>query len=335
MPNIMDEYILFMEKCFHKYLKLIYGDLYDKKLSSRYIEAYLNVRYSNYLDEESKMVPLNRKISKALDDTMVSLLKEFSKEKEKNITTLKRFSGYFYNLDQLYLLESQKKAIEKINEDRKKYLNIDDENFINDFSALLREDIKNKKDYLEGFGSNTFYLEYKKIDKNEIYASLANKINFPEIYSEVAINKVAQKDVVGEDLTAINFLQISNTIAYDLIGCNFDKTYYSYLPDSFFDKKVKLSRIMKIVDNPFVQDRFRIIITYKCFNRYKSYVTEYMRQGFMFGLYLDDTFDYSSNNIELLELFEKIFIVTNKYYYKDMKNSAKIKDRIISVDEVK
>ena len=26
MPNIMDEYILFMEKCFHKYLKLIYGD---------------------------------------------------------------------------------------------------------------------------------------------------------------------------------------------------------------------------------------------------------------------------------------------------------------------
>lgn len=335
MPNIMDEYILFMEKCFHKYLKLIYGDLYDKKLSSRYIEAYLNVRYSNYLDEESKMVPLNRKISKALDDTMVSLLKEFSKEKEKNITTLKRFSGYFYNLDQLYLLESQKKAIEKINEDRKKYLNIDDENFINDFSALLREDIKNKKDYLEGFGSNTFYLEYKKIDKNEIYASLANKINFPEIYSEIAINKVAQKDVVGEDLTAINFLQISNTIAYDLIGCNFDKTYYSYLPDSFFDKKVKLSRIMKIVDNPFVQDRFRIIITYKCFNRYKSYVTEYMRQGFMFGLYLDDTFDYSSNNIELLELFEKIFIVTNKYYYKDMKNSAKIKDRIISVDEVK
>lgn len=335
MPNIMDEYILFMEKCFHKYLKLIYGDLYDKKLSSRYIEAYLNVRYSNYLDEESKMVPLNRKISKALDDTMVSLLKEFSKEKEKNITTLKRFSGYFYNLDQLYLLESQKKAIEKINEDRKKYLNIDDENFINDFSALLREDIKNKKDYLEGFGSNTFYLEYKKIDKNEIYASLANKINFPEIYSEIAINKVAQKDVVGEDLTAINFLQISNTIAYDLIGCNFDKTYYSYLPDSFFDKKVKLSRIMKIVDNPFVQDRFRIIITYKCFNRYKSYVTEYMRQGFMFGLYLDDTFDYSSNNIELLELFEKIFIVTNKYYYKDMKNSAKIKDRIISVEEVK
>ncbi len=335
MPNIMDEYILFMEKCFHKYLKLIYGDLYDKKLSSRYIEAYLNIRYSNYLDEESKAVSLSRKISKALDDTMVSLLKEFTKEKEKNITTLKRFSSYFYNLDQLYLLESQKKAIEKINEDRKKYLNIDDENFINDFSALLREDIKSKKDYLEGFGSNTFYLEYKKIDKNEIYASLSNKINFPEIYSEVAINKVAQKDVVGEDLTAIKFLHICNNIAYDLIGCNFDKTYYSYLPDSFFDKKTKLSRIMKIVDNPFVQDRFRIIITYKCFNRYKSYVTEYMRQGFMFGIYLDDTFDYSSNNIELLELFEKIFIVTSKYYYKDMKNSAKIKDRIISVDGVK
>ena len=34
------------------------------------------------------------------------------------------------------------------------------------------------------------------------------------------------------------------------------------------------------------------------------------------------------------ELFDKIIIDGNKYYYKDMKKRGKIKDRIITVDEV-
>ena len=52
-------------------------------------------------------------------------------------------------------------------------------------------------------------------------------------------------------------------------------------------------------------------------------------------MYLDEKFEYSSDNIKFLELFDRIFIEKNKYYYKDMKNNGKIRDRIISIDEVK
>ena len=90
-----------------------------------------------------------------------------------------------------------------------------------------------------------------------------------------------------------------------------------------------------IIDNSFIQDRLRVTISYSCFERYKSYVMEFMRQGFVFAIYLDDNFDYSSENIKFLELFDKIFIENKKYYYKDMKNNVKIKDRIITIDEVK
>jgi hypothetical protein len=62
---------------------------------------------------------------------------------------------------------------------------------------------------------------------------------------------------------------------------------------------------------------------------------EFMRQGFVFAIQLDDKFDYSTDNIKFLELFYRIFIEKSKYYYKDMKNNGKIRDRIISVDEVK
>jgi hypothetical protein len=104
--------------------------------------------------------------------------------------------------------------------------------------------------------------------------------------------------------------------------------------DSLFDKKTKLNRVFNIIDNGFVQDRIRIIIDYKCFERYKSYVMELIRNGFVFVLNLDESFNYSSDNIEYLELFDKILINSSKYYYKDMKNNGKIKNRIISVNEV-
>lgn len=336
MVNVMDEYLLYTEKSFHNYMKLIFGNKYEKKLVSPFIEVYLNVRYSNYLDEESTTLSLSKKINKALDETMRELISENTKDKELIIVSLKRFSTYFYNLDQLYFLESQKKAIEKIKEDRMKLLKIEDDgSFVSEFNALLNKDIKAKKEYLDNFGSNIFYLDYKKIAKNEFYVSLKNKIVFPDIYSESAIEKVGSKDVIGEDLTVINFLQVCSTIINDLINCNFEKIYYVNLPETFFDKKVKLGRILKTVDNGFIQDKLRIVIDFKCFKRYKSYVTECMRNGFVFCLYLDDTFEYSSENIEFMELFEKIFINSDKYYFKDMKKSVKIKDRIVSIGEVK
>ena len=47
------------------------------------------------------------------------------------------------------------------------------------------------------------------------------------------------------------------------------------------------------------------------------------------------TFQLTKQKPEYLELFEKIFLDFSKYYYKDMKKSVKIRDRIVSVDEVK
>ena len=127
----------------------------------------------------------------------------------------------------------------------------------------------------------------------------------------------------------------STKIINDLISCSFDNNYYIELPGSFFDKKTKVSRVFKIIDNTFIQDKLRIVITFSTFERYKSYVMDFMRQGFVFAINLDEKFDYSSDNIKFLELFDRIFIEKNKYYFKDMKNNVKISNRIISVDEVK
>ncbi len=335
MLNVMDEYILFTNKCFHKYLELILKDGYKKKICEEFINAYLNVRYSDYLDEASKKLPLPNKVTKAIELTSKELIKNYPEDKEViELTAL--FISYFYSLDQLYILEAQKKTVDEISKDRTKLLGLKD-NFVNEFNAMLRDDIKKRKDYLSSFESEVFSLDLKPYDTkdgNQIEAKLVNNIKFPDLYSEVAIKRAEEGEVISEDLVSITFLQVSALIISDAITCEFDKVYYVKLMDSLFDKKTKLNRVFNIIDNGFVQDRIRIIIDYKCFERYKSYVMELIRNGFVFVLNLDESFNYSSDNIEYLELFDKILINSSKYYYKDMKNNGKIKNRIISVNEV-
>ena len=337
MVNVMDEYVSYTGRCFHNYMKLIFDKKYDKNIASRYIDAYMAVRYSNYIDEANTKVALSKKISKSLDDVNKELLSEIDKTKENMelVNSYRIFSSHFYNLDQLYLLESQKKTVEKIAEERKKILDAPVGEFENEFLKILRDDIKKKKDFLQAFESNVFTLDTTELEPNLYYAKLANDITFPDIYSDVAINKAAQRDSIAEDLTSIAFLQVSVKIANDLIACDFDNEYIVDLPKSYFQKKTKIKGLFNIIDNTFVQDRLRIAIDFATFQKYKVYVMEYMRSGFVFAIKLDESFDYSSENTEFLELFDRIIMSSDKYYYKDMKKSGKIKDRIITVDEVK
>ena len=334
MPNIMDEYIKFTEKCLLNYYKLIYETKFDKTIAMKYIDTYIYVRYDDYIDEESVKLNLTKKISHALDKIRRELLEECDEKSIGLINSYKNIAMHFYNIDQLYLLEAQKKTINDIVTERNTFLEIQDSKFATTFSNVLRADIKKKKDYLDSFESNVFKLDVTKYNKTDFGLKLVNNIVFPDLYSEIAVKRAAEKDNVSEDMTAIGFLQAS-MIINDLISSSFEKNYYIDLPGSFFDKKTKVARLFSVVDNVFIQDRLRFVISFSCFERYKSYVMDFMRQGFVFAIYLDGTFDYSSESIKFLELFNRIFIEKSKYYYKDMKNNGKIRDRIIRIDEVK
>jgi hypothetical protein len=330
----MNEYVTFTEKCFDKYLKMIFGKEHDKKIAEAFINTYIDVRYSNYVDEPSKKVTLAKKLEKAFEDTTKQLVSESEPEQKELINNYCTFVSYFYGLDQLYILESQKKIITTIADKRKKLLNVEAGTFETEFNSELKKDIKKRKDFLDSFESPTFKLNIADFDEEYALCKLDDNITFPELYSDVAIKKAREKDIINENLTQILYLQITSKIVDDLIGCEFDKKYLVKLPSSFFDKKIKINSLFSLIDSPYVQDKLRLVVDFKSFAKYRGYVTEYMRQGFIFAVYLDESFDYSSDNIEFLELFEKILLHNDKYYYKDLKKNGKIKSRIISVDEV-
>lgn len=336
MVNIMDEYVGFTKKCIDKYMRYILDDLYDKKIVNNYTEAYIDVRYSNYMEDAGKLA-VNKKVLRVLSNVTEELKNTVTGNKAKILVAVEHFYKYVYNLDQLYLLEKQKKAINDIYEARVRLLNKENPDFITTFNNMLRDDIRKRKDFLEAFNSDIFYIKNSKVkkDSNYVMVEVKNKIKFPDLYSKDAIEKVGMKAVIHEDLMLIGYGMTCVSIINDIIAGNFETVYFIELPKSVFEKKTKLARFLNIVDNQFIVEKLRLVVTYECFVRYRTYILELMRKGFIFAVYLDETFDYSSENIEYLVTFDKILMLNGKYYYKDMLKNGTINSRIIVVDEVK
>lgn len=332
MVNIMSEYTNFATNCINRYMSYIFGDSYKKKIFDRYTEVYVDNRYSNYEGNNDRKT-IARNLTKAFAELTNELRTEEPLELLKKV---EKFYNYVYFLDQLYYLEQQKKAIKEIDELRKKDLGIDDDNFSNSFSLMVNEDIKKRKDFLNNFNSDTFSLVFDKInkDKNSLKVDINNRIKFPNLYSEEAIKKAAGKDTISEDLTLVEYTLLCSKIVQDLVACDYATMYYVDFPRSIFDKKAKITRLLSIIDNQYVNEKLRLVINFECFLRYRTYIFELMRQGFFFCIFLDEKFDYSSENIEYLVTFDKIFMLNGKYYYKDMINNGKIKDKIVVVNEV-
>ena len=332
MVNIMDEYVSYNKKVINNYMKLILESKYKKELVEPFTEVYLNTRYTSYT-EEGEVPNLTKRLNLVINQKALELRNDDNKNYISFLVSVyKRVPA----LEQLYFLVNQKKAVNDISELRKRYFGLVDDDFIEKFNTCLREDIKKRKDFLDSFNSDVFYLSISKIAKNNnmLYVLVKNKIKFPSLYSEDAILKVAQKDVILEDTLLIGYNLLAIDVLNELLNCNYDKKYYIDFPSSILEKKTKLNRLLGVIDNEFMLDKIRLIIDFKCFKRYRTYILELMRAGFVFAIYLDESFDFCSDNVEYLVTFEKIFMEKDKYYYKDMLKDGKIKDRIVIVDGV-
>ncbi len=336
MINIMNEYTTYTKKCLNNYMKYILDKHYDKGIVNRYIDKYIDVRYSNYLDDDTIKDTLNKKITKGISDTTTSLEASLPENKRDILKTIERIFKYVYSLDSSYFLESHSKVIENIYIIREDTFKLEDTGFPNTLLKMVREDIRKRKEFLDSFSSETFSLVKTKLNKssNLLRISTKDNIRFPELYSEVAIEKARKKDSINEDIVTISYTLVTVEIVNNLLNNNFSNIYYIPLPTSIFGKSTKKNRLLSIIDNEFVLEHINLVVTFDAFKKYKNEIIELMHRGFIFTVSLDKTFNYCSDDLEYLEIFNNIFMLKDKYYYKDMLKNGKLGKRIIIVDEV-
>lgn len=310
---VVEEYIEFSKKNILKYLKLILEKYYDKEIVESLVETYINIRYYN-IDQKTKN--LEKNINYYLKQKVTEILDE-KEEKIKIIFYTFKYILYFDNVKEY---ESLKNIIEEIVEYRKS-ISLENDEFKEEITKLLKENEKRKQKYLEAFKSDHFLLDQIKTNKKNVYfVELKNNIKFNKIYSSYSINKVYNSGLVNEQKDFIIYYQISIEILKNAIIGNFNQEYIVDFPLSILEKKQKTIRLFSIINNEMIKNSLILKFTYSSYLENKDQINEWIKEGYKVAIIIDEKYNYEEKQKMWLEIFNYIIVDQEKKGFFDDEN---------------
>lgn len=331
MRNLMDQYIEFTIKKIKKYIKMIFRTQYDEEIVKEYIKTYTNMRYYNVDTQETATKVFYRKITASLDKKETILLEKYKNKDKDFIQNVKRVFFYILFFDNVRKVENFK-TIDSLREVISELVSMCKEEFKLRIPQNLEEnlyqevtnDMLEKDIYLDNLETSDFFINFQKsktID-NTYFAKLDYNIKLPMQYSEVAINKVYNEGLIGEDKLEIEYILLSIVCVRDIVDLNFKDKYIVEFTSSLFKKKQKLKSLLYLIDNQALQDKILINITYKDLLKNKMSILDYVKKGYNFVITLDD-YVKDLEEVRKLKMFKILIVPKNIKMYKEiMKNKA-------------
>lgn len=305
--NNIDKYIKFIKDYLTEYFKLIVKDKYKKIVYNEMLNTYIDIRYFNKYDKKYKQIEKN--IEYYIQENLRTLIEEDNKL-VKNVNELYYFFWYLLYLDNTLEYDNLDKLIDKIIIDRKEKLGLNDD-ITKELKSLVKESEKKKNNFFNEYLSDTFNLELKSTNIKNVYnVLLSYNIKFPKIYSSYSINRVFKSDIISEDMCFIEYNMISKVVLDNIINKEYNKEYLVDFPFIITSKKEKTNRLLNIITNDLIRENVIIKVTYEYYTKYKSFISDLIKDGVKFAVIIDDTFDYEESSIIWLNIFT--YIITNK-----------------------
>lgn len=305
--NNIDKYIKFIKDYLTEYFKLIVKDKYKKIVYNEMLNTYIDIRYFNKYDKKYKQIEKN--IEYYIQENLRTLIEEDNKL-VKNVNELYYFFWYLLYLDNTLEYDNLDKLIDKIIIDRKEKLDLNDD-ITKELKSLVKESEKKKNNFFNEYLSDTFNLELKSTNIKNVYnVLLSYNIKFPKIYSSYSINRVFKSDIISEDMCFIEYNMISKIVLDNIINKEYNKEYLVDFPFIITSKKEKTNRLLNIITNDLIRENVIIKVTYEYYTKYKSFISDLIKNGVKFAVIIDDTFDYEESSIIWLNIFT--YIITNK-----------------------
>lgn len=305
--NNIDKYIKFIKDYLTEYFKLIVKDKYKKIVYNEMLNTYIDIRYFNKYDKKYKQIEKN--IEYYIQENLRTLIEEDNKL-VKNVNELYYFFWYLLYLDNTLEYDNLDKLIDKIIIDKKEKLDLNDD-ITKELKGLVKESEKKKNNFFNEYLSDTFNLELKSTNIKNVYNVLFSyNIKFPKIYSSYSINRVFKSDIISEDMCFIEYNLISKIVLDNIINKEYNKEYLVDFPFIITSKKEKTNRLLNIITNDLIRENVIIKVTYEYYTKYKSFISDLIKDGVKFAVIIDDTFDYEESSIIWLNIFT--YIITNK-----------------------
>lgn len=307
MNNIIEKYLDFSSKTLTKYFKLIFKNKLKIKDIQVIIKKYHEIRYYNYYNEN------NLQIKQSINNNLKNNLKEFISFSKYDQKQFKLLNNLVYNVLTLDNIQDEKNINITITNILNIYYKLYDKELDTkeELITLVHDNKKRRINYLKSFKTNKFMVKYEKLNNKIYYTTLEYNINFPSIYSNFAIKRVYNSEVINEQKMFILYNLITLKVLNGLINYDFKNKYIVTYPITLLSKEDKNKRFLNLIDNDILKDRFLIEFDYKLYLEYKDYIIDLIQNGFHFIIYFQDKYEFDDIEIKRFELFDAI-LVTNQ-----------------------
>lgn len=330
--NIMEQYIELAKKQIEEYMKLVFEDDFNIEYCKLFTERYINIRYYNYYENEF-IETIRKKILSHLKQVGEDIIINHINDREL-IENMRVFFYYVLYFDNVVYYKDLKNKVKEIAKIKKRVSGYVSNEFEETLNKKMQEYINYKKEFIEKFSSDKFYIKITNYpDKQKIYrVNLKFKdIKFPLEYSEFAINKAFDVGLMAEDKLVVEYYLVALQILKDILKLNFKRKYVLEFADTLLKKPKKIKGILNIISSAAVQDKISLKIRYEQFIQNKEIIYELMRNGYKITIILDNSFEITLKNIQALEMFEFVIINRDLKKYDEIKQNVEGLHNIIEI----
>lgn len=329
--NIMNQYIDLTKKQINTYMKLVFGNKFNKNYNELYIDKYIKIRYYNFHEGDIN-ITIRRKILDNLKELQEDMIIDNIKDRVL-IEQMCKFFHYVLYFDNVVHYKSLEKIVERIDKQRKKILNKEQKEFKEKLYEKMLEFNTKKEELLNRFETDDFYLKITNYpDKLNIFrVNLKHNIEFPNVYSEFAIEKAFNMGVISEDKLVIEYYLVVLQVLKDILKQNFKRQYIVEFTDTILTKSKKLKALLNIINNIGIQDKICLKIKHEQFLEKKEKFYDLMKDGYRIAIIIDNSFEVNYKNIETLKMFR--FIILNKQL-SNYEEIIQYKDNLKNVIEI-
>ena len=325
VTNIVDRYISILKDEFKDYSKLILEKNFNTEIFNIYLENYIESRYYNFIEETNIRTFRDRMINEI--ETTKSKMFEKGIYKENILNSQCEIFKNLLVFDNVSTVQNEDVSINKLQEIYKETHK--DNNFKNIFldKNIFYDNLK--RTLKEKYESKIFNVKYIKLDKDIYISKLEFNIRFSKIYSKSFIETAFTTGTTNEDKLQVEYSIVSKDILNDILNHNFKKKYILNLADSLLSKQKKMKSILNILNSSALQEKASLLITYNNFIKNKDNIYNFIKLGYKFSVYLDESFKLDIANLERLNMFEYSIISNELSNYNEIiKHKKEIKNLI-------
>ncbi len=285
--NIVKDYLEYDRQNLKNYISIITDKKLNNNICDMIIDTYINIRYFNAYESVKK---------NPIDNIEYYVLENF----KKNFVNENVRKNSLLILDALIVLryvilfekyatkeEAQNGLLQYEEKVREKYK--DTGILVSGISKEIRNNYHKKEKFLSELLSTDFSVDKKSTNIENVYELiLDNSINIPDLFSDIAVNRVYNSGTINEDKMLVFYTLLSREILLDMINYDYNKKYLIPFPESIIDKDSKLNNLLSIFDIDYLKERMVMIITYQDYKEKKDSYDYLIHKGYSFAVIIDD-----------------------------------------------